>query len=66
MMGTPGEKEVTRFLLDYLTRHQLNPFTEDIEWSTSSVNSRKILFLLMGLFIFLFNISLRLNTLLRK
>ena len=60
MMGTPGEKEVTRFLLEFLTQHQANPFTEEIEWSTSSVNGRKILFLLMGAFLVLFNVTLRL------
>lgn len=61
MMGTSGEKETTEFLLDFLTRHGLKPHTEEIEWSTAIVNGRKILFLLMGFFVVLLNISLRLN-----
>jgi hypothetical protein len=58
MMGSPAEKETTRFILDFLTRHGLNPFTEEFEWSTSSRNGRKYLFLLVGFFLILLNISL--------
>jgi hypothetical protein len=62
MMGTPGEEETTRFILDFLRDKQLHPRTEEIEWSTSSVNGRKVLFLLAGFFVILLNISLRLNS----
>lgn len=61
MMGTPAEKETTRFVLDFLTEQRLDPYTEDFEWSTSSKNGRKFLFLLIGFFLILFNISLRLD-----
>lgn len=60
MMGTEGEKETTRFLLDFLNQIQLKPYTEDIQWSTAFVAGRKYLYLLMGLCVVLFNLSLRL------
>jgi len=61
MMGTSGEKETTEFLLGFLTRLGLQPYTEDVEWSTAFVMGRKIMFVLMGFFVVLFNISLRLS-----
>ena len=61
MMGTAGEKETTRFILDYLRAHRLSPHTEEIEWSTSSVNGRKVLFLVVSLFVILLNVSLNLS-----
>ncbi|MGV8025099.1 MAG: M28 family metallopeptidase [Anaerolineaceae bacterium] len=60
MMGTDGEKETTAFLLDFLTHHHLKPYTEDMEWSTAFVEGRKYLYLLMGVFVILFNLCLRL------
>lgn len=60
MMGTAGEKETSAFLLGFLTNHHLKPYTEDIEWSTAFVEGRKYLYLLMGVFVILFNLCLRL------
>ena len=62
MMGTDGEKETTAFLLNFLTNQKLNPFTEEIEWSTALVVGRKYLLLLMGGFVILFNLCLQLNS----
>ncbi len=60
MMGTEGEKETTRFLLDFLRKMQLNPFTEEISWSTGMVTGRKFLYAMLALFVLLFNWVLRL------
>ncbi|MHB8808038.1 MAG: M28 family metallopeptidase [Anaerolineaceae bacterium] len=60
MMGTDGEKETSAFLLNFLTQHKLKPYTEDMEWSTAFVVGRKYLYLLMGVFVILFNLCLRL------
>jgi len=60
MMGSDGEAETTRFLKDFLNSHALHPYVEGIEWSTALVSGRKYLYLLLGLFVLLFNISLRL------
>lgn len=62
MMGTEGEKETTAFLLDFLSKNKLNPFTEEIEWSTALVKGRKYLFLLMGGFVVFFNLCLQLKS----
>lgn len=61
MMGTPGEAETGAFLLDFLTRQGLNPYTEEIEWSTAAVRGRKLLFGLAGLALIALNFSLRLS-----
>ena len=60
MMGTAGEHETTDFLLEFLKRYKLKPYTEDIQWSTAFMVGRKYLYLLMGLCVVLFNLSLRL------
>lgn len=62
MMGTPGEHDTTKFLLDFLTGLNLVPFTEDFEWSTAAVKGRKMMFVLMGIFIGFLNIFLRMNS----
>ncbi|WP_371804136.1 M28 family metallopeptidase [Candidatus Lokiarchaeum ossiferum] len=59
MMGTKGEKETTQFLMEFLTKHHIESHTEDIEWSTASVNGRKLMFILLGLFGILINSTLR-------
>ena len=59
MMGTSGEAETTRFLLDFLDRHGLSPSTEEIEWTTAAVRGRKFLFMLAGLFALSFYLALR-------
>ena len=59
MMGTSGEKETTTFLMDFLTKHNINAHTEDIEWSTASVNGRKLMFIILGLFGIVINLTLR-------
>lgn len=58
MMGTKGEKETTQFLQDFLNKHELAPFTEEIDWTTAIFNGRKLLFFFLGFFICLFNIFL--------
>ncbi|MHA1127053.1 MAG: hypothetical protein ACTSO7_16250 [Candidatus Heimdallarchaeota archaeon] len=55
MMGTKGEQETTEFLMDFLNKHKLTPFTEEVDWSTALMGGRKWLFLLLGFFICLFN-----------
>ncbi len=62
MMGTDGEKETTAFLLDFLTKQKLDPFTEEIEWSTAFVEGRKHLFLVLSIFVVLFNLCLQLSS----
>jgi hypothetical protein len=61
MMGTPGEAETSAFLLDFLTRQGLNPYTEEVEWSTAAVRGRKLMFGLAGLALIGLNFSLRLS-----
>ena len=58
MMGTPAEKETTKFILDFLKRTGLSPYTEEIEWSGAYVMARKIMSLLLILWLCLLNISL--------
>jgi hypothetical protein len=58
MMGTAGEAETTTFLLDFLTRHGLKPYPEEIEWSTAMVAGRKVMLILAALAVILFNLSL--------
>ncbi|MCP4760361.1 MAG: hypothetical protein GY870_01185, partial [archaeon] len=45
MMGTPGEKETTEFLTDYLEKNNIKSHTEQMDWSNASVIGRKILFI---------------------
>ncbi len=59
MMGSKEEIETTAFLLDFLTKRKLNPYTEEIQWSTAFVEGRKYLYLIMAGFVILFNLSLR-------
>ena len=59
MMGTPGEEETTQFITDFLTKCDMAPFTEEIEWSTASVKGRKLMFLIMGVFVCLINLFVR-------
>jgi Peptidase family M28 len=61
MMGTPAEKETTAFLLDFLSCHGLSSRTEKIEWSNAKVNGRKAMYLILGFFIVLLNLSLNLR-----
>ncbi len=61
MMGNPAEKETTAFLLDFLTRHGLAPRTEEMEWSTAKVSGRKAMYLMVGVFVVLLNLSLDLS-----
>ena len=61
MMGTPAEKETTTFLLDFLSRQGLAPRTEEIEWSTAKVRGRKAMYLMVGAFVVLLNLSLNLQ-----
>ncbi len=61
MMGTEGEKETVAFLKQFLTNHSLKPLTETIEWSTASVNGRRLNSVFMTLFIVFFNIAVRLR-----
>jgi len=58
MMGTPAEKETTKFILDFLKRIGLSPYTEEIEWSGAYVMARKVMLLLLILWLGLLNISL--------
>jgi hypothetical protein len=58
MMGTPAEKETTKFILDFLKRTGLSPYTEEIEWSGAIVMARKVMSLLLILWLGLLNISL--------
>ncbi|MHA1186914.1 MAG: M28 family metallopeptidase [Candidatus Heimdallarchaeota archaeon] len=58
MMGTKGEKETTEFLLDFLMKNKLSPFTEEVRWTTAMLNGRKILFMFLGGFICLLNLFL--------
>lgn len=60
MMGSAGETETVHFLKDFLKEQTLQPYREEFSWSTAFVSSRKYLYLLLGLFAILFNISLRL------
>jgi len=55
MMGTKGEQETTEFLLEFLNKHKLSPFTEEVDWYTALMSGRKLLFLFLGFFICLFN-----------
>ena len=59
MMGTPGEEETTQFITEFLTKCDMAPFTEEIEWSTASVKGRKLMFLIMGVFVCLINLFVR-------
>ena len=61
MMGTSGEKETTAFLVAFLNRQGLLPHTEEIEWSNAKVNGRKAMYLIVGFFIILLNLSLDLR-----
>ena len=58
MMGTPAEKETTKFIMDFLKKTGLTPYTEDIEWSGAFVQARKMMSLLLIIWLGLFNISL--------
>ncbi len=58
MMGTPAEKETTKFILDFLDGTGLSPYTEEIEWSSAYVIARKVMSLLLILWLGLLNISL--------
>jgi len=58
MMGTAAEKETTKFIMDFLKKAGLSPYTEDIEWSGAFVMARKVMSLLFILWLGLFNISL--------
>jgi len=58
MMGTPAEKETTKFILDFLKRTGFSPYTEEIEWSGAFVIARKVMSLLLILWLGLLNISL--------
>ncbi len=62
MMGSPQETETTRFLQNSLESMGLNSSTEDFEWSTAAVNARKVMFLLIGLFLVLLNAFLTLDS----
>lgn len=59
MMGSPGEKETTVFLTEHLKKKGLQPYTEPISWSTAMVNGRKLLYLILGVFITMINVTLR-------
>ena len=59
MMGTPAEKETTRFIMDFLTKAGLSPYTEEIQWSNAYVIARKVLILLFIPWLVVFNISIR-------
>lgn len=61
MMGSSGEKETTAFLVAFLNRQGLLPRTEEIEWSTAKVKGRKAMYLIVGVFIILLNLSLDLR-----
>lgn len=61
MMGTAGEKATTAFLLDFLSQKGLAPRTEEIDWSTAKLNGRKAMYLIMGVFVVLINLSLDLR-----
>ncbi len=58
MMGTAAEKETTKFIMDFLKKAGLSPYTEDIEWSGTFVMARKVMLLLLIFWLGLFNISL--------
>ena len=60
MMGSAGETEITHFLKDFPKKQALQPYAEEFSWSTAFVSGRKYLYLLLGVFAILFNISLRL------
>lgn len=62
MMGTDGEQETHVFLIDFLSKHKLNPYSEEIEWSTAFMEGRKLLYAFMGLFVMLINLCLRLSS----
>ena len=59
MMGTSGEIETTKFLVEFLAQNHIAAHTEDIEWSTASVNGRKLMFIILGMFGILINLTLR-------
>ncbi|NMC45637.1 MAG: Zn-dependent exopeptidase M28, partial [Chloroflexi bacterium] len=59
-MGSAGEAETTHFLKDFLKKQALQPYAEEFSWSTAFVSGRKYLYMLLGVFAILFNISLRL------
>ncbi|MHA1610427.1 MAG: hypothetical protein ACTSYU_00110, partial [Promethearchaeota archaeon] len=58
MMGTPQETATTNFLKNLLESAGINSSTENFEWSTAAVNARKVLFILIGMFLVLLNATL--------
>lgn len=58
MMGTSGEKDTVDYITNFLSQHSLNPKKEGIEWSNGMVRARKIMEVLIGLFMVFFTSSL--------
>ena len=59
MMGTPAEGETTRYIMDFLQKAGLAPYTEEIQWSNAFVLARKVMSFLLIPWLLAFNISLR-------